>query len=572
MNQSSTSDESKKEKEPVPPIPLQEVKANVTLIDRTAANLEPRFMHRVRRSLTSWKEPTMDVDAVSSKAAFTNSVQGSPPESETYLRLLIIYRLLSSRTSYGKALELAYMNGENPGAESSDNGPDRDESVRTAALRHDDETQASLLNYLLRKRIKAVQLNYSDAHSNLQQAIRRAPSPKAAPGFYQAVHKFFVVVELPMGDIRERNLFSILCSRKLSAHTFEIPFEVVRYRKHAAQFEADRTYTLIVRLRQNVIKTGIRCLSLSYLLGIFASSSTFDSEEYIVGKAIRDGVIESRIVHEKGWMEYPQEKSLLQPRERNVPPSQSRRHVQELPAYGISLLTSVEQQPNLIEADFDVVVQDVGRRDLKEPLSTLCRGKRKAQDRLNPFTQINDDIVLMAQSTDVGSAVFFNAYPTGIKNQSLRPELIVIHIIMKFTLIKLLKNALGTRVIQGGLSGCEMNMQSKNIRLELRKSSFVRDFRKSKLLHRTATPVEEYWGMNTIFTAIPDVTSASFATSIESSASHPYSVAPSALQTSPYGISTSELPLRIGRSTGDTGEYEDYALHKYGQSSSYRNT
>ena len=31
-----------------------------------------------------------------------------------------------------------------------------------------------------------------------------------------------------------------------------------------------------------------------------------DSEEdaeYIVGKAIRDGVIEGRIVHEKGWME-----------------------------------------------------------------------------------------------------------------------------------------------------------------------------------------------------------------------------------------------------------------------------
>jgi 26S proteasome regulatory subunit N3 len=114
---------------------------------------------------------------------------------------------------------------------------------RTASLRHDDDTQASLINRLLRNyihyslydqanklvakttfppsagntqfaryhyylgRIMAVQLNYSDAHTNLQQAIRRAPSPKVAPGFYQAVHKLFVVVELLMGDIPERSLF-----------------------------------------------------------------------------------------------------------------------------------------------------------------------------------------------------------------------------------------------------------------------------------------------------------------------------------------------------------------------------
>lgn len=114
---------------------------------------------------------------------------------------------------------------------------------RTASLRHDDETQASLINRLLRSylhyslydqadklisktnfptsapnsqyaryhyylgRIKAVQLDYTAAHTNLQQAIRRAPAPKLAPGFYQAVHKLFVVVELLMGDIPERSLF-----------------------------------------------------------------------------------------------------------------------------------------------------------------------------------------------------------------------------------------------------------------------------------------------------------------------------------------------------------------------------
>jgi 26S proteasome regulatory subunit N3 len=52
-----------------------------------------------------------------------------------------------------------------------------------------------------------VQLNYSAAHANLQQAIRRAPAAKQAPGFYQAVHKLFVVVELLMGDIPDRGTF-----------------------------------------------------------------------------------------------------------------------------------------------------------------------------------------------------------------------------------------------------------------------------------------------------------------------------------------------------------------------------
>ena len=56
-------------------------------------------------------------------------------------------------------------------------------------------------------RIRAVQLNYTEAHTNLQQAIRRAPAAKTAPGFYQSVHKYFVVVELLMGDIPDRSLF-----------------------------------------------------------------------------------------------------------------------------------------------------------------------------------------------------------------------------------------------------------------------------------------------------------------------------------------------------------------------------
>jgi len=74
-------------------------------------------------------------------------------------------------------------------------------------------------------------------------------------------------------------------------------------------FRADDTYTLISRLRQNVIKTGLRTMSLTYSrislrdvclkLGLDSEETT----EYIVAKAIRDGVIEATINHEGGYMQ-----------------------------------------------------------------------------------------------------------------------------------------------------------------------------------------------------------------------------------------------------------------------------
>lgn len=225
---------------------------------------------------------------------------------------------------------------------------------KTASLRQDDECQAVLINLLLRNylhynlydqadklvakttfpasagnsqlaryhyylgRIKAVQLNYSDAHTNLQQAVRRAPAAAAAPGFFQAVHKFFIVVELLMGDIPERSLFRHPVLAGALAGYFAIVKAVrtgslARFQatltEYQAQFARDKTHTLVVRLRQNVIKTGVRRLSLSYSrisLRDICVKLHLDSEEdaeYIVGKAIRDGVIDGRVVHEKGWLE-----------------------------------------------------------------------------------------------------------------------------------------------------------------------------------------------------------------------------------------------------------------------------
>ncbi|KAF5389655.1 hypothetical protein D9757_004113 [Collybiopsis confluens] len=408
-------EETKAESAPKEPLtPLAEIKLNFTFIDRAVSTLEPRFTHRVLRTLTTlvkklddsilrnsieeafpkesatkstllaWlpsasTDAEMQVDSSATPTTNTNVVTSEPvPEIDIYFRLLILHQLSKSTSNVPKAKQLAIetvqkMQALNRrsldsiaakiwfavervfelGGDLSEARPMFLAAQRTAALRHDDETQASLINRLLRSylayslydqadklvskttfpasagnpqyaryhyylgRIKAVQLNYSDAHANLQQAIRRAPPATVAPGFYQAVYKLFIVVELLMGDIPDRSIFRHAVLEKPLKGYFEI-VKAVRtgslsqfqqtVLKHAALFQADKTHTLITRLRQNVIKTGIRRLSLSYSLISLKDICVklhLDSEEdaeYIVGKAIRDGVIDGRLVHEKGWM------------------------------------------------------------------------------------------------------------------------------------------------------------------------------------------------------------------------------------------------------------------------------
>lgn len=77
---------------------------------------------------------------------------------------------------------------------------------------------------------------------------------------------------------------------------------------HSSRFVADGTYTLILRLRHNVIKTALRMISLAYSrisLRDICLKLHLDSEEdteYIVAKAIRDGVIDAELDHKEGWM------------------------------------------------------------------------------------------------------------------------------------------------------------------------------------------------------------------------------------------------------------------------------
>ncbi len=226
-------------------------------------------------------------------------------------------------------------------------------ALRSAVLRKDSDTQAAVTVLLLRNyistaditqadllvaqtqfptnatnnqvcrylyylgRIRAVQLAYTEAHDHLESATRKSPTAGPAVGFYQQAMKLLIVVELLMGDIPLRSLFRQPALETALYAYFKL-VQAVRVGDLQAflrcvstnedQFRKDGTYTLILRLRQNVIKTGVRMLSLSYsrisLRDICTRLhiSSEESAEYITAKAIRDGVIEATLDHQNGHM------------------------------------------------------------------------------------------------------------------------------------------------------------------------------------------------------------------------------------------------------------------------------
>lgn len=226
-------------------------------------------------------------------------------------------------------------------------------ALRTAVLRKDIDVQASVIVLLLRNylamshinqadllvshtqfpenaannqvarflyylgRIRAIQLRYTEAHEHLTAATRKAPASVCALGFSLTATKLLLVVELLMGDIPDRATFRVPTTEQ-SLHPYFLLVQAVRVGNledfettiadHADTFRRDGTYTLILRLRQNVIKTGIRMMSLSYSrislrdICIRLHLGSEESAEYIVAKAIRDGVIEATLDREHGFM------------------------------------------------------------------------------------------------------------------------------------------------------------------------------------------------------------------------------------------------------------------------------
>ncbi|EXJ94632.1 26S proteasome regulatory subunit N3 [Capronia coronata CBS 617.96] len=227
------------------------------------------------------------------------------------------------------------------------------DALRTATLRKDQDIQAAVTTLLLRNylstshitqadllisrtkfpaaaannqfarylyylgRIRAIQLSYTEAHEHLTGATRKSPTAYKASGFYQASTKLLVVVELLLGDIPDRAIF-----RQPSLEQALRPYlqlveavssgDIIAFQnlvqRYNSTFRKDDTYTLILRLRQNVIRMGIRMMSLSYArislrdMCLRLGLDSEESAEYMVAKAIRDGVIEASLDHERGFM------------------------------------------------------------------------------------------------------------------------------------------------------------------------------------------------------------------------------------------------------------------------------
>lgn len=219
---------------------------------------------------------------------------------------------------------------------------------RTACLHRDELTQAVVFNLILRNylhynlidlaqifdskavfpesasnnqycrylyymgRIQAIQLEYSNSYHKLMMASRKLPQDTAR-GFNIDVQKLSTIVQLLMGDIPERANFNVPEFKAALDPYFHLTkavktgdmkrfSEVVT--QFASTFRSDKNYTLVQRLGHNVIKTGIRKISISYSrisLADVAEKLRLESSrgaEYICAKAIKDGVIQAYIDHD----------------------------------------------------------------------------------------------------------------------------------------------------------------------------------------------------------------------------------------------------------------------------------
>lgn len=169
---------------------------------------------------------------------------------------------------------------------------------------------ARYLYYLAR--INAVRLNYSEAHSKITLALRKAPQENSTigRGFRLTANKLNIIIQLLMGDIPDRRLFNQKDIRQSLLPYSEIVqavrsgdlalFKTVS-EQHESRFRKDRNIILVQRLRYNVIRAGLRKITASYsqisiedttaLLGLDSTDDT----KCIVAKAIADGVIDATI-------------------------------------------------------------------------------------------------------------------------------------------------------------------------------------------------------------------------------------------------------------------------------------
>jgi 26S proteasome regulatory subunit N3 len=166
-------------------------------------------------------------------------------------------------------------------------------------------------------RIQALRLEYTSAFSNLSQCLRKTPT-NTGLGFRIAAQRLLVVIQLLMGEIPDRHVF-VSPGMKAELAPYMVITQAVRrgdlsvFNKavsdHVSRLQEDKTYTLISRLAHQVVKAGLRKLHVSYSrislqdiadrLGLPSSASA----QFVVAKAVRDGVLEATIFHEEGYVQ-----------------------------------------------------------------------------------------------------------------------------------------------------------------------------------------------------------------------------------------------------------------------------
>lgn len=159
-------------------------------------------------------------------------------------------------------------------------------------------------------RVKAIRREYADAFNHLNQAIRKAPD--SAKGFKLQCQRTAIVVELLMGDVPNREIFADKLIHDHANAYFRLIQSVLEgsltnfdatVQELKETFQRDKLYGLVLRLNQIVIRIGLRKIYLAYskisLSDVAAKLNiSEDDVEFVVAKALRDGIIQGIIDHE----------------------------------------------------------------------------------------------------------------------------------------------------------------------------------------------------------------------------------------------------------------------------------
>jgi 26S proteasome regulatory subunit N3 len=218
--------------------------------------------------------------------------------------------------------------------------------LRTASLRHDKETLATVYNCILRlhllqndyetagiflknspfptgstnlnnqtaryhfyrARISSVFGNYLEAAEDLNQTLRKVPHGHFALNFILSATKFLIVVQLLCGEIPDRSTFD-LHSRALepyleltqSVRLGELAHFQQVVNRHMGVWTLDGTKILVERLHESVLRVGLRRLSQAYVKISFSDISkklglpTEQDALLLVKKALSEGLISAQI-------------------------------------------------------------------------------------------------------------------------------------------------------------------------------------------------------------------------------------------------------------------------------------